>query len=151
MKYSTYNIYNNPPLVALLIYSILQKERKFEIGRLAILLPLLLDTRSVEKINEGKMVYRNIVTLHRRFISNYNQRYSSIMPIMMDALSLLLELKALTIIKDRLHFVANETLSSIVTDAGSMRLIRAMEASQKIINDTRYVKMEDMYNYLNVT
>ena len=150
MNKSAYYLYNNVAITAGSIVAMLKSTQSIELARVALFLPLLLDDNIVKKINEkNEYSFDNIVSLNILNISYFNERYRDILPLLMNAISILLDMEIIVI---KGEFIINRKFSnfSIVDDCGSMRLHAITLAAEKLMKATQNLDLSKMYFKLNV-
>lgn len=152
MNKSAYYLYNNVGITAGTIVALLNStEERIELAKITLFLPLLLDDNIVKKINEkDEYSFENIVSLNALNISNFNERYRDMLPLLMDALSILLDMEIITlrgafIIKRNPDFCA-----SMLNKCDSLRLRAITTAANKLINVTLTMDLSKMYFRLNI-
>ncbi|RKQ50611.1 hypothetical protein BXY85_1627 [Roseivirga pacifica] len=87
-----YYTYNNEALSSCIFLSVLSKTDKLEMGIAPLILPLLLDDRSVNYINnvEDSEISLNILIEQQpRLFTSFNQRFLSLLPVMINSLMIL--------------------------------------------------------------
>lgn len=151
MNKSAYYLYNNVAITAGAIVAMLKSTQSIELARVALFLPLLLDDNIVRKINENhEYSFDNIVSLNVLNISNFNERYRDILPLLMDAISILLDMEIIVL---RGAFVVNrrfDVCSSIIDECDSMRLQAIAIAADQLMKVTQNIDLSNMYFRLNV-
>lgn len=151
MNKSAYYLYNNVAITAGAIVAMLKSTQSIELARVALFLPLLLDDNIVRKINENhEYSFDNIVSLNVLNISNFNERYRDILPLLMDAISILLDMEIIVL---RGVFIVNRRFgvcSSIIDECDSMRLQAIAIAADQLMKVTQNIDLSNMYFRLNV-
>ncbi len=151
MNKSAYYLYNNAAITAGAIVSILNSIDRIDLARITLFLPLLLDDNIVGKINEkSNYSFENIVSLNALNISNFNERYRDILPLFMDALSILLDLEVIALRGPFIVKLKPEFCISMLNVCESMRLRTISIAASKLINVTQNVDLSKMYLRLNI-
>lgn len=151
MNKSAYYLYNNVAITAGAIVAMLKSTQSIELARVALFLPLLLDDNIVRKINEkDEYSFDNIISLNVLNISNFNERYRDILPLLMDAISILLDMEIIVL---RGVFIVNRKFgvcSSIIDECDSMRLQAIAIAADQLMKVTQNIDLSNMYFRLNV-
>lgn len=151
MNKSAYYLYNNVAITAGAIVAMLKSTQSIELAKVALFLPLLLDDNIVRKINENhEYSFDNIVSLNVLNISNFNERYRDILPLLMDAISILLDMEIIVL---RGAFIVNRRFgvcSSIINECDSMRLQAIAIAADQLMKVTQNIDLSNMYFRLNV-
>lgn len=88
-----YYIYNNEAIASCVILEYLQYVETLDIARLCLLLPLLLDDRTVsyvsKNIDDKNSTLDSIVKENPRLFMSFNKRYLSLLPITINSILLL--------------------------------------------------------------
>lgn len=151
MNKSAYYLYNNVAITAGAIVAMLKSTQSIELARVALFLPLLLDDNIVRKINEkDEYSFDNIISLNVLNISNFNERYRDILPLLMDAISILLDMEIIVL---RGVFIVNRKFgvcSSVIDECDSMRLQAIAIAADQLMKVTQNIDLSNMYFRLNV-
>ena len=150
MNKSAYYLYNNVAITAGAIVAMLRSTERLDLAKIALFLPLLLDDNIVKKINEkSEYSFDNIVSLNVLNMSNFNERYRDILPLLMDALSILLDMEVIVL---RGAFVINKKseVCTSMLECGSIRLQSISSAASKLMNVTQYMDLSKMYYRLNI-
>lgn len=73
-------------------------EEKIELSRLALLMPLLADDTIVSTVNNGSIQHNfyTLVSTNRILLANYNERYLSTLPLLYQAIALMLDIDAVS-------------------------------------------------------
>ena len=151
MNKSAYYLYNNVAITAGAIVAMLKSTQSIELAIVALFLPLLLDDNIVRKINEkDEYSFDNIISLNVLNISNFNERYRDILPLLMDAISILLDMEIIVL---RGVFIVNRKFgvcSSVIDECDSMRLQAIAIAADQLMKVTQNIDLSNMYFRLNV-
>jgi hypothetical protein len=97
-----YYAYNNEALASCIFLSILNKKESIEISRLFLVLPFILDDRTVnylsDKILLDKIEYlEELIDKKPRYFVSFNKRYLSFLPVSINALKILYNTKQIVI------------------------------------------------------
>lgn len=150
MNKSAYYLYNNVAITAGAIVAMLKSTERVDLAKIALFLPLLLDDNIVKKINEkSEYSFDNIVSLNVLNMSNFNERYRNILPLLMDALSILLDMEVIVL---RGAFVINRKseICASMLECDSIRLQFISSAASKLMKVTQNMDLSKMYYRLNV-
>ena len=149
-KASGYYLYNNPAITMGAIVAMLNSEREIELARITLFLPILLDDNIVAKINKTEYSFENIVALNRLYISNFNERYRDILPLFINALSILLDMDIIILRGEFAQRTNSEFCSSLLENSNSARLQAISIASTRLLKVTRNIDLSKMYYRLNI-
>ena len=86
-----YYTYNNEAIGSCIILSFLDKVGEIDIARSCLILPFLLDDRSVKYLNSNIVddTIESIVKNHPNLFTSFNNRFLSLLPVTLNALSIL--------------------------------------------------------------
>ncbi len=87
-----YYVYNNEALASCIFLSILDKIGSIDIARSCLILPFLMDDKTVNFINKNENLeirLEHIVNVHPRLFASFNKRYLSLLPVSVNALIIL--------------------------------------------------------------
>lgn len=87
-----YYIYNNEAIASCIILSFIQEIETADLSRICILLPFLLDDRTVKylrQIKDREISLDQIIRSEPRLFLSFNRRYLSLLPISINAITLL--------------------------------------------------------------
>ena len=111
-----YYIYNNEAIASCVFLSILNKVGTLDIARSCLVLPFLLDDRTVYYFRRNQDVELNLEQLIReqsRLFISFNKRYLSLLPITINSLMLLsksnqIKIEKVISIDDFIHFESED-------------------------------------------
>jgi hypothetical protein len=87
-----YYIYNNEAIASCIFLSVLNKDKELDIARSCLILPFLLDDRTInhlKKEQESNINLEQLTKDHPRLFVSFNKRYLSLLPITINALMIL--------------------------------------------------------------
>jgi len=87
-----YYVYNNEAIASCIFLSILNKINKLDIARSCLVLPFLLDDRTVNYLSKKQnveLVLEEIVKEQSRLFTSFNKRYLSLLPVTINSLTIL--------------------------------------------------------------
>ncbi|MEH6764121.1 MAG: three component ABC system middle component [Aequorivita antarctica] len=86
-----YYVYNNEAISSCIILSILNQIEKLDIARSCLVLPFLLDDRTVSHLakNDSELNLEDLVREQSRLFVSFNKRYLSLLPVTINSLILL--------------------------------------------------------------
>ena len=114
MKLSSYYVYNNVAITAFAIMSMLSVSSRIPLSKVALLMPMLLDDNITQK-----MAYQNynsfdsVVTQNQIYLSNFNVRYTDLLPQVVNGISILLDLNLVSLY-GRKAFITNFLKYSLI-------------------------------------
>lgn len=87
-----YYVYNNEAIASCVFLSILDKIESIDIARSCLILPFLLDDRTVSFIRNNNSLESNLehlVNINQRLFASFNKRYLSLLPVSINSLIIL--------------------------------------------------------------
>lgn len=148
---TTYYLRNNPVVVIGVIEAALSENASTSIGRIAVLLPMILDEKIAALLEEGRVQYtfRQLVQTNNLFLSNYNERYLSLLPPLYHAISIMLDAGVITLCEENIQLSRASRLT--LTDESNSRKIHEVKAvTHKIFNLSDREQERDLYQLLKV-
>lgn len=151
MNKSAYYLYNNVAITAGAITAMLKSAECVDLAKITLFLPLLLDDNIVKKINErSEYSFDNIVSLNVLNISNFNERYRDMLPLLMDALSILLDMEVIVLRGVSIMNRKSDVCASMLDECDSVRLRSISTAAGKLMQVTQNMDLSKMYFRLNI-
>ncbi|HSC54465.1 MAG TPA: three component ABC system middle component [Phnomibacter sp.] len=87
-----YYVYNNEALASCVLLSVINKVGILDIPRCCLVLPFLLDDRTISFVTKNftnEMTLKKLVEEQPRLFASFNKRYLSLMPVMINSLMIL--------------------------------------------------------------
>ena len=87
-----YYTYNNEALASCVLLSVLKHQRDLDIARCCLILPFLLDDRTINYMfnnAENEIELKELVEAQPRLFSSFNKRYLSLLPVTINSLMIL--------------------------------------------------------------
>ncbi|MBA0882518.1 three component ABC system middle component [Flavobacterium undicola] len=87
-----YYVYNNEALASCVFLAILDKIESIDIARSCLILPFLLDDKTVsfiKKYNISENNLEDLVNINQRLFASFNKRYLSLLPVSINSLIIL--------------------------------------------------------------
>lgn len=147
MDKNTYYIYNNEAIACCILFSVLRIIRKIDYSRYALILPFMLDDKTVNKLIETENI--NIYDFIKNNIDifgNFNQRYVMLMPIMINSSIMLNDFKLIQIAETISVINDNELNFSLSGD----RLNRILSVNEKFCSMISNIDVNRVYKILNI-
>ena len=142
-----FRLYNNDALIALLIYHVVSKKKSIDIGLIAAILPILINDYLVNSILEHSENFLNIIALHREQLRNYSSQFNDILPLLLDAISILMDLGLVDLVEENLTLkVTNNTLD----EANSNRFRKMSKAVDLLLKDLDGKRINEIYKSLKI-
>ena len=123
-----YYVYNNEAIASCVFLSILNKIDKLDIARSCLVLPFLLDDRTVSYLSKKQnteLGLEEMIKEQSRLFTSFNKRYLSLLPVAINSLTLLNSSNQISI--------GNEIETSIVFDSDDKTLGDRFNRIQEVI------------------
>ena len=130
---TSYYLRNNPLVVMGVIDTVLRSKGTADIGRIAVLLPMLLDDKVVGSLLNNRLQYsfRQLVQQNNMYLANYNDRYLSLLKPLYHALCIMMDADAVMLNGADIEPSINISKVRIEADC-SNRLQRINKAAEKL-------------------
>lgn len=149
-----YYLRNNPVMVMGVVETAIERDGYAEVGRIAALLPILLDERMLEMLLDKNLQYtfRQLVQQNNMYLANYNDRYLSLLNPFYRALSIMMDADT---VKLNGAFVEPSTEKSFhlvnMEESGNGRMKRVIEATCRLLALTEKETNKELYELLKVS
>lgn len=142
----------NVAFVVGVLQTAIKVEESIELSRIALLMPLLMDDNVVGKINDELVQYNfeNLISANRIILANYNDRYLSVLPLVYQAIALMLDIDAVSMRDGRLTRLNTDKLAQMISSCNSQSLCNMCRATEKILRMTEGKNIAKLYNFLKV-
>jgi len=98
-----YYTYNNEAIATCIMIQALQEVQSIDIARSCLILPFLLDDRTVnylQTVKNDELSLGNFIQFRPRFFTSFNKRFTTLLPITINALMILSKSNQIDISKD---------------------------------------------------
>lgn len=143
-----YYIYNNDVLVAKLFLSVLLRLEQVNLAIVSAILPLVLDESICYLVEKENYTLVNILKIQKNKLVNFKDQYSDALPIMVNGISILLDLK-LAYLEDEYLKVGDKELPMVNSDLGK-RVIRLTNVFFRLYTDAQNMPLYSLYKQLNI-
>ena len=151
MKISGYYIYNNVAITAFSVLAMLRLSSKIPLSKVALLMPILLDDNIVGKMtNQRPTSFDSVITQNKVFLSNFNNRYIDLLPQVVNAISILLDLNLVSLYGEYVISENVEKYESILSRCDSNRLKNICIVSPKLLKLAKDSDIVNDYRKLNI-
>lgn len=139
-------------LVVGIIRVALRKFSSIEISELALLLPMLLDDKIVKLLQNENLEYKvgNLIMHNNLSLANYNDRYLSLLPLVYEAVSLLLDVDAIGLENGQITVSKLEILDEMTEKSQSKRLNLICIAAERLLNIIANDNLSRLYTVLKI-
>lgn len=151
MKLSGYYVYNNVAITAFAIMSMLSVSSRIPLSKVALLMPMLLDDNITQK-----MAYQNynsfdsVVTQNQIYLSNFNDRYTDLLPQVINGISILLDLNLVSLYGEFVTIENAENHESMLSKCDSKRFVCIQTAASKLLKLVKDADIANDYHKLNI-
>lgn len=151
MKISGYYIYNNVAITAFSVMAMLNISPKIPLSKVALLMPILLDDNIIGKmINQRPTSFDSVITQNKVYLSNFNNRYVDLLPQVVNAISILLDLNLVSLYGEYVISENAEKYESILSRCDSNRLKNIRAVSSKLLKLVKDSDIVNDYRKLNI-
>ena len=149
---SSYYIRNNATLAIGVIHSAVNINKSVSMAELSLLLPFLFDDKIVEMLNNENqyVTIPNLITMNKIALANFNDRYLSLLPLIYQSLSILLDVDAVSITNGKIIAKNMELFDNMIVDSGSRQLKNICKASERLFRIVDKEKLSDYYRSLKI-
>lgn len=149
---SSYYLRNNFMLVVGIIRVALKKSEAIEMSELALLLPMLLDDKIVDLLQNQNIKYKvgNLIMHNSLSLANYNDRYFSLLPLVYEAVSLLLDIDAIGLKDGKITTRNLAILDEMKEQSQSERLNLICIATDKLLDIVANDNLSQLYTVLKI-
>ncbi len=139
-------------LVISIIRVSLKRYGTIEMSKLALLLPMLLDDRIVGLLQNRDMEYKigNLIMHNNLSLANYNDRYLSLLPLIYEAVSLLLDVDAIGLENGKITASKLEILDRMKEESQSERLNLISTATERLLSIVSNDDLSRLYTVLKI-
>ncbi|MCB9231583.1 MAG: hypothetical protein H6581_07970 [Bacteroidia bacterium] len=142
-----YYVYNNEAIASCLFLSILQKVESLDIPRACLVLPFLLDDRTVSRLEKkGEMDLEDFVSQQPNIFVTFNKRFLALLPVAINSL-MLLSKSGQILIGD--HIRAKSNLSLEAMEMGD-RFQKLVGITPRFLTLIEKYPTDQLYKILNV-
>lgn len=149
---SSYYLRNNFILVVGIIQVALRKYKSIEMAELALLLPMLLDDKIVDLLQDQNIKYKvgNLIMHNSLSLANYNDRYFSLLPLVYEAVSLLLDIDAIGLENGKITTRNLFILDEMKEKSQSRRLKLIYKATDRLLDIVANDNLTRLYTVLKI-
>lgn len=144
-----YYVYNNEALASCIFLSLLSQSQYFDISRLCLVLPFLLDDRTTNYLlnNTDDINLELFIKQKPRYFILFNKRYLSLLPVSINSIKMLYDAKQIEV-KNELITVNN----SFNTDDRSLgdRFYKINQVIPTFLSITNRYSTKELYKILRV-
>lgn len=148
---SSYYLQNNPMVVMGVVCTVIKIKKKADIGRIAVMLPMLLDNKIVDALLDRRLQYsmRQLIQQNGINLANYNDRYISLLTPLYHALSIMLDADMIKLNGSMIEPSFNAGKCSVYA-FDSCRIKRIVQATQELIELSEKESNKELYKLLKV-
>ncbi|TDE29379.1 hypothetical protein E0I61_09470 [Flavobacterium ranwuense] len=146
-----YYVYNNEAIASCVFLSILDKIESIDIARSCLILPFLLDDKTVsfiKKNNSTECNLEHLVNINQRLFASFNKRYLSLLPVSINSLIILKKGEQLYV-NDNIIRKSNTKINIDVEELGD-RFSKLMEVIPVFLSLIENYSTNQLYRILKV-
>ncbi len=130
----------------------LKKYGTIEMSKLALLLPMLLDDKIVKLLQNRDVEYKigSLIMHNNLSLANYNDRYLSLLPLIYEAVSLLLDVDAIGLDSGKITANKLEILDRLKEESRSERLNLISIATERLLSIMSNENLSRLYTALKI-
>lgn len=149
---SSYYLRNNATLAIGVIRSALVVGETVSMAELSLLLPFLFDDKVVEILNDKNqyVTIPSLITMNKIALANFNDRYLSLLPLVYQSLSVLLDVEAVSISDGDIKARNMQLFDDMIKSCNSRQLKDICKASERLFQITDREKLSDYYKTLKI-
>lgn len=149
---SSYYLRNNATLAIGVIRSALTVDQTVSMAELSLLLPFLFDDKIVMVLNDDNqyVTIPSLITMNRISLANFNDRYLSLLPLVYQSLSLLLDVDAISISGGEILAKNMQLFDDMIANSHSRQLKDICKASYRLFRLADKEKLSDYYRSLKI-
>ena len=144
-----YYIYNNEAIACVCILVVLQKIPNMEIAKLCLVLPFLLDDRTVsllQKEEYHQMTLEDLIDKKSRIFSTFNNRYLALLPVFINAM-IILHINGYILFDKNLARLSSTRIN--IENYGD-RLLKIKKAANTFVDLIINKNTSELYRSLNI-
>ena len=131
--------------------AMLRLSPKIPLSKVALLMPILLDDNIIGKMtNQRPTSFDSVITQNKVFLSNFNNRYIDLLPQVVNAISILLDLNLVSLYGEYVISENVEKYESILSRCDSNRLKNICIVSPKLLKLAKDSDIVNDYRKLNI-
>ena len=131
--------------------AMLRLSPKIPLSKVALLMPILLDDNIIGKMtNQRPTSFDSVITQNKVFLSNFNNRYIDLLPQVVNAISILLDLNLVSLYGEYVISENAEKYESILARCDSNRLKNICIVSPKLLKLVKDSDIVNDYRKLNI-
>lgn len=151
MKLSGYYIYNNVAITAFAIMSMLSVSSRIPLSKVALLMPMLLDDNITQKMTyQNYNSFDSVITQNQIYLSNFNDRYTDLLPQVVNGISILLDLNLVSLYGEFVTIENAKNYESMLSKCDSKRFISIQTAASKLLKLVKDADIANDYQKLNI-
>lgn len=149
---SSYYLRNNVALAIGVVNTILRTGKSISMAELSLLLPFLFDEKIVNTLLDRHkyVTIGSLITMNKIALANFNDRYLSLLPLVCQSLSMMLDVKSITISEGVIYAKDLHLFDEMITESESDQLRTICDASLRLFNMFDRVRLSDMYKTLKI-
>lgn len=121
-------------------------------AELSLALPFIFDDKIVETLLDSHkyVTIKSLITMNKIALGNFNDRYLSLLPLVYQSLSLMLDTDSITISDGVITAKNLQPFDDMITESDSELLRKMYEASTMLFKVTDEINLSDVFKTLKV-
>ncbi|HGP3328030.1 TPA: three component ABC system middle component [Acinetobacter baumannii] len=144
-----YYIYNNEAISCCVLMSVLKLNEKIDYARFFLILPYLLDNRTVSILNSKKTILFEDLLKEGNAFYNFNNRFISLLPVTINCLVMLSDINFIRLDNQRNIYISLD-LKDFPVFENSKRLVEIEKAIPVFLELTKNYSTEYLYKISGV-
>jgi hypothetical protein len=143
-----YYIYNNEAIASCVFLAVLKQTQPFDIARSCLILPFLLDDRTVNYFaNNNNIELEQMIKEQPRLFISFNKRYLSLLPVTINSLMLLMKSNQISIEKE---IVLNNFMDFVIPNTCGDRFNKIRKVLPHFLSIFERYTTTQLYKILNI-
>lgn len=149
---SSYYLRNNVSLAIGVIHSALMGGKTISMAELALIFPFLFDDKIVGTLNDKNqyVTVRSLITMNKIALANFNDRFLSLLPLVYQSLSLLLDVDAVSISDGDIHGKNMQLFDDMALKCDSRQLEAICMATERLLSMIEKKHLRGLYKTLKI-
>lgn len=147
-----YYLRNNVALAVGVIRASLNIYKEIDMARIAVVFPLIFDEHIVKYVNNQNIqhTFDGVINANKISLANYNSRYLSILPLFYGAVSMLLDVNAITMSNGSIVKREIDLIDSMINASGSQKLLFMDNATKVLLKLIEGKNISRLYKQMRI-
>lgn len=147
-----YYLRNNVALAVGVIRASTNMYNEVDMARLAFLFPMVFDDQIIKYVNDPSIqhTFDRVLNANKIALANYNSRYLSMLPLFYGAISMLLDVNAITMSNGNIVKKEIDLIDSMINDSGSQKLSFMDNATKILLKLAEKKNTSQLYKQMRI-